>query len=599
MTADRANPPIVVASHRRSGTHLMLTYLTEQFGLRPRKIHGFPGKSSAPTVYLVRNPIDVLWSTYRWFADGRSSNTRIRSAFEGIDFAAYLRGEAGPRVGYRALAQPPGDSLAATRGMFYDPVRFWADHVDAYTSGEVDALPVRYEQLVLAPEAELVRVAAYLGIEHLPQIRPIGRDELVGHAPSPSTAPPAIDQWSPESLRLLLDRAGHVMEHFQLELPTSRTPRRRPVQALRYVSRDDNSGYAVAGRRCIGALTAAGIDVAWEPQPNEWGDRAAPTSTTPDLLSALYQPTARCDNTVMHTMPEWWAGLRRSFGRGRYTGHTVWELEDYPEEWHRTAFAADELWVPTDWNRVTFQRGGAKQPVRVLPHVITTDPAHEPPIDLPSDVTVFVTVASWHPRKRPDLVVEAFARAFRRCDPVLLVVKTAAWTDSWPANDDLQRMTWWQLLQVLRRHPDAPEVMLVNDEFTDAQVNGLLQRADCYVSLASSEGWGLGMFDAATLGTPVITTGFGGHLAYLGRDHPGLVPYRMSPVGNVENSPHFQDGMTWAAPDIDAAAAMMRSIVDGTSPLPAAATALAERLRTTYSPAVVGQLALTLLEDHL
>jgi len=591
---------VLLATHRRSGTHVMLEYLQGQLGRTPQKSHDFPlANTRLPTIYLVRNPVDVMWSTYRWFCQGCSSNGLIAAALDGVKFSAYLAGEAGPLVGYDSMRVRGRDSFHSDRGMLYDPIRYWADHVRAFQRIQPAPLLVRYESLVANPAEQIERVARHLGLELAAGVRPIGRDELVGHAPSPGDAPPALLQWDSQSLNRLSETAGDVLEHFGYEVPTTarRTPSpRRAHPDLRYVSRDDNSGYAVAGRRCIDALATAGLDVTWEPQPNEWGQRATVGPRTPPSLLERYRPDAVSDITVLHTMPEWWAGLRSSFGRSQYIGHTVWELEQYPDSWHRTAFAADRLWVPTEWNRRTFQRGAVKQPIDVLPHVISSEPVDEPPIELPRDVTVFVTVASWHPRKRPDLAVEAFARAFRRGDPVLLVVKTAAWTDSWPAEDDVQQMTWWQLMQVLRRHEAPPDVMLVNDEFTDAEVNGLVARADCYVSLARAEGWGLGMFDAAVMGTPVITTGFGGHLAFLGADHPGLVPYRMEPVGGVENSPHFEPGMEWAAPDLDVVAAMMRAVVDGTSALTASAPALAERLRTTFSPQAVGRTALALLE---
>lgn len=595
----------VLSTHRRSGTHLMLEYLEGQLGLRMRKSHAFPNPlvSAVPTVHLVRNPVDVLWSTYRWFVRGGSSNSLITEALAGIGFDAYLRGDGGPLLGYTAMRMKARDSLDDGRGMFYDPIRFWVDHVRAFADGSGTSLCIRYEALVDDPTTQIRRVGHYLGVPMPAAFRTIDRSERVGHSPSPADAPPAIDQWGDDSLRRLVDTAGDVLEQFGYSVP-ERTPRaplptpRRERAVVRYVSRDDNSGYAVAARRSIDALAGAGVDVVWEPQPHEQHSRSAPSAEAPATLVERYRPNTASDITVMHTMPEWWPSLRHSFGRGHYVGHTVWELEQYPESWHHSVFAADELWVPTEWNRRTFHRGGVRQPVHVLPHVVSRDLVAPPPVDLPNDVTVFTTVSSWHPRKRPDWVVEAFARAFKKGDPVLLVVKTAPWTDAWPVDDELQKMTWWQVMQVLRRHDRPPDVMLVNDDFTDAEVNGLVSRADCYVSLACSEGWGLGMFDAAVLGTPVITTGFGGHLAYLGADHPGLVPYAMAPVDGVQNAPHFQHGMQWAAPNLDAAAAMMRAIVDGTSPLPAAAPALAARLRAKYSPEVVGAAALAMLEQH-
>jgi len=86
----------------------------------------------------------------------------------------------------------------------------------------------------------------------------------------------------------------------------------------------------------------------------------------------------------------------------------------------------------------------------------------------------------------------------------------------------------------------------------------------------------------------VITTGFGGQVSYLGDDHPGLVPFGWTEVGDSENSPHLEPDMVWAAPDLDAAAAMMRSVLDPTSAIVAGAPALSTRLKGKYSRMAVG-----------
>ena len=599
----RVSPPssqvdadLIVASHRRSGTHVMLHYVVDQMGMSVIKTHEFRDRlRPLPKVYLVRDPVECLWSTYRWFVDGRSSNPRITEALRGLTFEQYLRGAGGERVGFDSMAKPPRDSFRDSRGMLFDPIRFWADHVRSFTGDDDPAVIVQYERLVADPTAEISRVCALLDRPMPDHIEPLPRTTLVGHAPSLDESARAVDQWTDGLSAMLTTRADDLLERFGYG---RRARRRNSTPTLRYVCRDNHTGYGVAGIRCLEAIAATGIDVVWEPQPPDRSRRGGPHRGTPADLVARYQPDVRADVTVVHTMPAWWNWFRRELGPGPYVGHTVWELERLPSEWQGDLHAVDALWVPTEWNRVTFE-GAVRRPVASVPHVITTDPVDDPPIDIPDGVTVFCTVASWHPRKRPDWAVEAYARAFRKGDPVLLVVKTDPRTDAWPASNDLERRTWWRLLEVLRRHDSPPEVMLATEWFSPGQVNGLLARSDCFVSLARSEGWGLGVFDAATLGTPVITTGYGGHLAYLGHDHPGLVPATMSPVADVANSPHFEDGMTWAEPDLDVAATLLRQIVDGTSRAASVSASLSERLRATYSPEVVGGRARRLLDEVL
>ena len=77
---------------------------------------------------------------------------------------------------------------------------------------------------------------------------------------------------------------------------------------------------------------------------------------------------------------------------------------------------------------------------------------------------------------------------------------------------------------------DAPTICVLPYEFTGRGVDMLHEIGDAYVSLSHGEGWALGTFDAATRGTPVIATGWGGHLDYLGDDWPGAVPWRHGQV---------------------------------------------------------------------
>ena len=258
-----------------------------------------------------------------------------------------------------------------------------------------------------------------------------------------------------------------------------------------------------------------------------------------------------------------------------YIGHTVWELEQLPADWLGDLHSVDALWVPHRVEQGHVRGRGIRRPIASVPHVITTDPIEEPPVEIPGGVTVFSTVASWHPRKRPDWTVEAYARAFRKGDPVLLIVKTDPWTDAWPATNELEQMTWWQVLKVLRRHEDPPEVMLVNDRFSDAEVNGLLARSNCFVSLACSEGWGLGVFDAATLGTPVVTTGYGGHLAYLGPTIPASCPRRWCRWARWRTRPTSSRGCCGASPTSTSPRRCCARLPTATVPAVAQAKALA------------------------
>jgi hypothetical protein len=178
-------------------------------------------------------------------------------------------------------------------------------------------------------------------------------------------------------------------------------------------------------------------------------------------------------------------------------------------------------------------------------------------------------------RKNPLAAIEAFARAFPDEGTARLVLKCLG----------------------AERHPDAHRRVLeaagaragveVIDRMLAAdELAALMQGCDCYVSLHRAEGFGLTIAEAMLRGKPVIATGWSGPLDYLTQSNAYLVDYRLVPIGEG-NDPYPADG-SWAEPDLDHAAALMREVVEQ----PEDAARRAERgraeLEAAHSPAAAG-----------
>jgi glycosyltransferase involved in cell wall biosynthesis len=201
---------------------------------------------------------------------------------------------------------------------------------------------------------------------------------------------------------------------------------------------------------------------------------------------------------------------------------------------------------------------------------------------------VVAVVSAWDWRKRPDLTIEAFLRAFGPGDDAALIVKTGQRPMAWPWRPDLPTVA-----HVGRLVPEARRSQIHVDTrpWSEAQVLGLLERADCFLSLTASEGWGLGAFDAACLGTPVVITGFGGQVEWLGVDHPGLVPYRTVAARHPDGD-LFEPGMEWAEAEVDAAVDLLRDLAAGRHrALDQASGVLRSTLPERYAPERVGRIA--------
>ncbi|HEY8216376.1 MAG TPA: glycosyltransferase [Acidimicrobiia bacterium] len=339
-----------------------------------------------------------------------------------------------------------------------------------------------------------------------------------------------------------------------------------PRAAFRYVAEDARTGYGDAADRLVRAVRESGVQVeyrgwsSWRHSERPFGVRPHSRDPFPEARAARDAPT------VAHLVPEHLPNVREVFPRGPLLAHTVWETDRLPEHWPPLLDGADRVIVPTEWSRKVFVASGVTAPVVVVPHA-ACDPVPGDggvPLDLPPELVVFYTVARWDQRKEPAAVVRAFLDAFTADDPVALVVKTTPFTqypteEQWGQASSLSGTTMLEIARLVREHRRPPLVRVEIDDWRPSRLAGLHTRGDCYVSLSHGEGWGVGAFDAAAYGNPVVITGWGGQLAFLDRDSAFLVDHTLEPVQHFEPRSYASE-QRWAVPRIDHAVELLRAV---------------------------------------
>jgi glycosyltransferase involved in cell wall biosynthesis len=152
-------------------------------------------------------------------------------------------------------------------------------------------------------------------------------------------------------------------------------------------------------------------------------------------------------------------------------------------------------------------------------------------------------------RKNPLGLIEAFCSAFAEGEGPMLVIKAI--------NGDKRLVERNMLRDAVCKRSD---IVLIDEYFTKVETSTLTSLADCYVSLHRSEGLGLTMSEAMTLGRPVIATGYSGNLDFLSDANSFIVPGVRTKVG--DGAEGYSREAMWMEPNVTEAAKYMRYVYE-------------------------------------
>ncbi len=241
------------------------------------------------------------------------------------------------------------------------------------------------------------------------------------------------------------------------------------------------------------------------------------------------------------------------FSGRRNIGVWQWEVERFPESMAASAQLLDEIWVSSQ-HAAGAVRERTTKPVFVFPLPIIRPQAPRAArraLGLPDGFTFLFCFDfdSVFERKNPLAVIEGFARAFAPGSGPQLVIRSVR-GEAHP-----------EQLERLRAAAASRSDVHVRDGYVSrAEQSSWMAACDAYVSLHRSEGFGLTMAEAMALGKPVVATGYSGNLEFMDETNSWLVPYELQLI--PQRCDPYPTYARWAEPDVDAAARMMKEIVD-------------------------------------
>lgn len=231
----------------------------------------------------------------------------------------------------------------------------------------------------------------------------------------------------------------------------------------------------------------------------------------------------------------------------------AWEESGFPAAAVEAFNASlDLITVPSRFVAKTLIDNGVRTPIAVVGHGADhLGRAAPAPLGqtLPAASFRFLHVSSCFPRKGPDVLLEAWSRAFSKADDVALVIKTFPN----PHNDVARR------LEALRgRNPDLAEVALIEQDYDAGRMRALFEQCHALVAPSRGEGFGLPLAEAALFDLPVITTALGGQTEFCTESTAWLVDARFA---RSQSHLGLFDSV-WAEPGLDALVRALRAVFD-------------------------------------
>ncbi|PZW45875.1 glycosyltransferase involved in cell wall biosynthesis [Humitalea rosea] len=309
------------------------------------------------------------------------------------------------------------------------------------------------------------------------------------------------------------------------------------------------TGLGEGARRMLAAMRAQGLAV--HPADLTWAHRQGPRHAPPEVPRGPGTLILHVNGPMLP-----WALLalgRRAVAGKRVIAYWAWELPGLPADWARGFRFAHEIWAPSSFCAAAMRRPTGP-PVRVVPHPLPEPicaPIGRAAFGLPEAAFISLCLfdaGSSLARKNPLGAIAAHERAFGDQPDRILVLKTHGTATAGPG---------WA--EVAAAAAARPNIRVIDADLPRAEMWALMAAADVVVSLHRAEGFGFAIAEAMALGRPVVATDWSGNRDFM--HGPGVhpVPARLIPARDPQATYDFP-AMSWADPDLDAAAAILRRI---------------------------------------
>ncbi|NNN15202.1 MAG: glycosyltransferase family 4 protein, partial [Acidimicrobiaceae bacterium] len=244
---------------------------------------------------------------------------------------------------------------------------------------------------------------------------------------------------------------------------------------------------------------------------------------------------------------------------------TMFETDGLPKDAVSTMNLVDEIWVATKFNATTFKEAGVTSPIHVVRGGIDRSRVKRSAPIYSGEVTRFLSIFDWQPRKGWKYLIEAWAAAFTSKDLVELTLKVSRFGVG-ESSSERQRLSL-ELDQEIDSHlqslgldrKDMATVLLDTRPLSDSEFFNIYQESDVFVLPSCGEGWGRPYMQAMSAGMPTIATNWSGQTEFMNYSNSLLVDVADLVDADPDAAGGIFAGQRWARPDVRHLADLMIS----------------------------------------
>lgn len=235
-----------------------------------------------------------------------------------------------------------------------------------------------------------------------------------------------------------------------------------------------------------------------------------------------------------------------------------WEFTSHRVDFINIFKKADEIWTPSNYSRESFINSGIDfDKVQIVPNGI--DPelfkpyGDKYPLNT-SKKFKMLYVGGTIFRKGIDLLLRAYSEVFTIDDDICLVIKDMGGQTFYKDRNIAEEV------KKLRDNPNAPEIIYIDNELTEAQIASLYRACNIFVCPYRGEGFSLPTLEAMASGLPVVVTKGGATDDFVDEEVGWLIPASRLNLGDVLDGMQLTGNAELLEPDYESLKNTIREI---------------------------------------